>query len=53
MREITMEEVVQVSGGLGADDGAAAIIAIGLCGGPFTAALGLTIGLAILLTDKS
>ena len=49
MNEMTLQEVDQVSGGLTPDDGALAIIALGLAGGPFTAAFGLTIGIGILL----
>jgi hypothetical protein len=49
MKELSALEINQVSGGLAPDDGALAIIALGLCGGPFTMGFGLAIGIGILL----
>lgn len=49
MQELDLQEVQAVSGGLDPDSGALAIIALGLAGGPFTMAFGLTVGIGILL----
>jgi len=49
MRELNVQEVKAVSGGLQMETGALAIIGLGLMGGPFTAAFGLTIGIGLLL----
>ena len=51
MRELQLDEIEAVSGGLDPDSGAIAIIGLGLLGGPFIAAAGLTIGLGILFRD--
>ncbi|MGH8156998.1 MAG: hypothetical protein ACREPQ_02670 [Rhodanobacter sp.] len=49
MKELTVMEVEQVSGGgLSPAEGGVAIIALGLMGGPFTMAFGLTVGIPLL-----
>jgi len=48
MRELNMNEVEAVDGGLTFSEGGAAIIAIGFAGGPATAAFGLLVGGACL-----
>ncbi|WP_172461925.1 hypothetical protein [Dyella jiangningensis] len=49
MRELDLEEVQAVSGGLDPDTGALAIIGLSLMGGPFTLGFGMSIGIGILL----
>lgn len=48
MRELTNEELNEVSGGLGWTDGGVAVMAISL-GTPATAAFGVPIGLAMMV----
>lgn len=51
MRELTEQEVEQVSGGLDWGDGGTAVIAIGFVGGPATALFGMAVGGAMLYMD--
>lgn len=48
MQELTVNEVDAVSGGLTFSEGGMAIIGLGFCGGPATAAFGLLVGGACL-----
>ncbi len=49
MKELSVLEINQVSGGLDPDAGALAIIGLSLLGGPFTMGFGMAIGIGILL----
>lgn len=49
MRELELNEIEAVDGGMDFTEGGAAIIAIGLAGGPATGAFGLLVGGACLL----
>ena len=48
MRELSLNEIENVSGGLSASDGGIAIIALGLAGGVATGGFGLLVGGALL-----
>ncbi|WP_201315134.1 hypothetical protein [Dyella sp. EPa41] len=49
MKELNLEEINEVSGGLGWSDGGVAIISLGFAGGPATGAFGLLVGGACLI----
>ena len=48
IRELSENEIDMVSGGLDAETGGLTIIALGIAGGPATAAFALPIGFALL-----